>query len=69
MTAAYTDASDRWNVDSFYRASRGPLNTSVARGSHFLQQDISVFDAAFFKLSQVEVAGIFIQAVFGSQTG
>ena len=56
--AAYSEASDRWNVDSYHHASRGRLNTSVTRGGHFVEQDLSLFDAAFFKISPNEVAAL-----------
>ena len=53
-SAAYAEASERWNVDGFHHSIRGRLNASVARGGHFVKQDITTFDAAFFTISQNE---------------
>ncbi|KAM0545786.1 hypothetical protein ACHAPJ_011210 [Fusarium lateritium] len=56
--SAYSEASNRWNVDAYYHASRGRLNTSVSRGAHFVTQDIHAFDAGFFKISPHEVGSL-----------
>jgi len=52
--AAYSEASKRWNVNSFHHAARGKVNTSVTKGAHFLDQDIAAFDAGFFNLTKNE---------------
>ncbi|KAL2849620.1 hypothetical protein BJX68DRAFT_275890 [Aspergillus pseudodeflectus] len=56
--SAYSSASKRWNVDAFHHSKRGRLGTSVARGGHFLEQDLAAFDAAFFNISQNEASSM-----------
>ncbi|KAJ0418705.1 hypothetical protein BJY00DRAFT_314616 [Aspergillus carlsbadensis] len=56
--SAYSSAAKRWNVDAFHHSKRGRLGTSVARGGHFLEQDLAAFDAAFFNISQNEASSM-----------
>ena len=50
--------ADRYNADAFYHDHPENDGTSDARGAHFLDQDISTFDASFFGISPVEAAGM-----------
>ncbi|KAH8172381.1 KR domain-containing protein [Sarocladium implicatum] len=56
--SAYSEASKRWNVDAFHHPARGRLNTSITRGGHFVDQDVTAFDAGFFKMSPAEAASL-----------
>ena len=51
--AAYSE-SNRYNVDAFHSDRDGKINTSRPRGAHFLQEDISAFDASFFTINENE---------------
>lgn len=46
--------SDRWNEDSFYHPSPDANGACNHRGGHFLDQDISTFDAGFFGIPPSE---------------
>ena len=50
--------ADRYNADAFYHGHPENDGTSDAYGAHFLDQDISTFDASFFGISPVEAAGM-----------
>ncbi|KAI2613433.1 putative FSP1 [Hypoxylon sp. NC1633] len=43
--------SSRFNAKGAYHPSREKLSTSHIRGGHFLEEDIGLFDAAFFNFS------------------
>ena len=45
---------DRFNVDSFWHPSYERHGTVVCRGGHFLEEDVGVFDAPFFSMTQAE---------------
>ncbi|KAH6683357.1 fatty acid synthase S-acetyltransferase [Halenospora varia] len=47
---------DRFNVDSFYYGEGGKTGTVNARGGHFIEGDLGVFDAPFFSISASEAA-------------
>ncbi|KAK3994976.1 type I iterative polyketide synthase [Cladorrhinum sp. PSN332] len=49
---------DRMNVDGFYHPDPLRPDTFHFRGGHFLQEDISVFDAEFFGISPSEANAI-----------
>ncbi|UKZ66517.1 Type I Iterative PKS [Trichoderma atroviride] len=49
---------DRWNSDGFYCASKGRQNTSITTQAHFLKEDVSVFDAKFFSITQQEATSM-----------
>lgn len=46
--------SDRWKENSFYHPCPDTNGTSNHRGGHFLDQDISTFDAGFFGIPPSE---------------
>jgi zearalenone synthase (highly reducing iterative type I polyketide synthase) len=53
--AAYSEVPpDRYNVDAFHHPADDKLNTLSSRGAHFLQEDISAFDAPFFNITTNE---------------
>ncbi|KAK4059825.1 uncharacterized protein Triagg1_10981 [Trichoderma aggressivum f. europaeum] len=43
---------DRWNNDGFYSGKKGRQNINTTERAHFLNGDISAFDANFFSLSR-----------------
>ncbi|KAL8730919.1 MAG: hypothetical protein Q9181_004491 [Wetmoreana brouardii] len=45
---------DRFNVDSFWHPSYERHGTIVCRGGHFMEDDIGLFDAPFFSMTQGE---------------
>lgn len=45
---------DRFNIDSFHHPDRSRLGTVYNRGGHYLEEDISAFDAPFFSISPAE---------------
>lgn len=45
---------DRWNVDSFYHPHHERQGSINIRGAHFMEGDISAFDAPFFSLTPNE---------------
>ncbi|RYP39906.1 hypothetical protein DL767_002025 [Monosporascus sp. MG133] len=45
---------DRFNVDSFYHPDGEKNGTLNVRGGHFLEEDMSAFDARFFSISPAE---------------
>ena len=49
---------DRFKWRSFYHQSRGTSSSHTHRGGHFLTQDITAFDAAFFGISREEAQAI-----------
>ncbi|MCJ1354257.1 MAG: hypothetical protein MMC33_004244 [Icmadophila ericetorum] len=59
--SAYSEP-DRFNVDAFHSGTRAKLNTSTARGGHFLRQDIAAFDANFFSIGEGEASAMDPQA-------
>ncbi|OCL09643.1 putative polyketide synthase [Glonium stellatum] len=60
---------DRFNSDAFYHPKGEKTGTTHVRGGHFLQEDISVFDAPFFNISLEEAkAGVAVEQVAGTDT-
>ena len=59
--AAYSE-SNRYNVNAFHSSIEGKLNTSKARGAHFLREDIAAFDANFFTINETEAIAMDPQA-------
>ena len=54
-TAAFSKVpADRYNVDAFYNAGSGKQGTLRSEGAHFLEQDVSAFDAPFFNITAQE---------------
>ncbi|KAI0145929.1 putative polyketide synthase [Hypoxylon sp. NC0597] len=49
--------ASRFNKDGFYKQEKS-LNTIPVKGGHFVQEDLSVFDADFFSISPAEAAAI-----------
>ena len=49
---------DRFNEDSFYHPDPDNYAAIDARGGHFLEQDVGLFDAGFFGISPLEAASI-----------
>ncbi|KAI1355427.1 putative polyketide synthase [Xylaria sp. FL0043] len=49
--------TNRFNGDGFYQ-KKGGLNTISVQGGHFIQDDLSTFDANFFSISSVEASSI-----------
>lgn len=50
---------DRWNADAFWHPDPDDANgTHNAKGAHFINQDIGVFDANFFNISPQEAAAM-----------
>ncbi|KAI1484809.1 thiolase-like protein [Biscogniauxia mediterranea] len=49
--------ASRFNKGGFYRKEKS-LNTIPVKGGHFVQEDLSVFDAGFFSISPAEAAAI-----------
>ena len=45
---------DRFNVDAFWHPSYDRHGTVVCKGGHFLQEDVGLFDAPFFSMTQGE---------------
>ncbi|KAL8727064.1 MAG: hypothetical protein Q9166_006307 [cf. Caloplaca sp. 2 TL-2023] len=45
---------DRYNIDSFWHPSDERHGTVTCRGGHFLKDDIGLFDAPFFSMTQAE---------------
>ncbi len=52
--AAIDIPKDRWNVDEYYDAVHGTPGKMYVKKANFLQQDVSNFDAKFFKISPAE---------------
>ncbi|KAI0901837.1 putative polyketide synthase [Annulohypoxylon nitens] len=48
----------RMNVDAFYHPDPDRNGTFNIRAAHFLEEDISAFDAAFFSISPTEATGM-----------
>ncbi|KAI0382791.1 putative polyketide synthase [Hypomontagnella monticulosa] len=48
----------RMNVDAFYHPDPDRNGTFNIRAAHFLEEDISAFDAAFFSISPAEATGM-----------
>ncbi|KAF7553514.1 hypothetical protein G7Z17_g3559 [Cylindrodendrum hubeiense] len=48
----------RMNVDSFYHPDPDRNGTFNIRAAHFLDEDISAFDASFFSISPAEASGM-----------
>ncbi|KAM0794237.1 reducing type I polyketide synthase [Usnea florida] len=49
---------DRWKLASFYHPDGERKDCIPARGGHFLDEDISAFDAPFFSISPAEAAAL-----------
>ncbi|PGH19323.1 hypothetical protein AJ80_04076 [Polytolypa hystricis UAMH7299] len=45
---------DRFNVDAFYHPHNERQGTTNARGGHFMERDVSAFDAPFFSITPNE---------------
>jgi acyl transferase domain-containing protein len=54
QTAWTSGPGDRFNMDAFRDASSKDAGTTNVGGGHFLQEDISKFDAALFGINPVE---------------
>ncbi|KAJ0418664.1 hypothetical protein BJY00DRAFT_324827 [Aspergillus carlsbadensis] len=52
-TATHLPAS-RMNIDAHYHQDRSRLDTTSARGGHFMKEDLGAFDAPFFGMSVAE---------------
>lgn len=51
-TAAYTKVpTGRYNVDAFHQKGATHLNNLATEGAHFLEHDVSAFDAPFFGIT------------------
>ncbi|GAW26469.1 putative polyketide [Rosellinia necatrix] len=55
--AATPFPSNRFNGAGFFQ-KKNSLNTISVQGGHFIEEDISVFDANFFSISSVEASSI-----------
>ncbi|KAI1425159.1 putative polyketide synthase [Xylaria sp. FL1777] len=49
--------TNRFNGEGFFR-EKNSLNTISVRGGHFIQDDLSTFDANFFSISSMEASSI-----------
>ncbi|KAI1260500.1 hypothetical protein F5Y18DRAFT_405602 [Xylariaceae sp. FL1019] len=49
---------ERVNIDAFYDPSGTPANTLSSRGGHFIDGDLSTFDAPFFSITAKEAAAM-----------
>lgn len=47
---------DRLNIESFYHPDPDRPGTINVRGGHFLESDLSAFDAPFFSITPAEAA-------------
>lgn len=56
--AAREVPEDRWNLASFYHPDGERKDSIPLRGGHFLEEDISAFDAPFFSISPIEAAAL-----------
>ncbi|KAI1489804.1 hypothetical protein F5X96DRAFT_639079 [Biscogniauxia mediterranea] len=53
--SAYSDVpKERYNIDGFVHPSGEHQGTTTARGGHFIQSDVGLFDAPFFRISAQE---------------
>ncbi|CAK4034819.1 fatty acid synthase S-acetyltransferase [Lecanosticta acicola] len=50
--------ADRFNVDAFHSGPAGGLNCSITSAGHFLEEDISKWDANFFGITPDEAAAM-----------
>ncbi|OJJ46416.1 hypothetical protein ASPZODRAFT_16183 [Penicilliopsis zonata CBS 506.65] len=57
-SAFTTVPKDQYNGDAFYHPAREKLNTLSARGGHFLNENITTFDAPFFHITAQEVTAM-----------
>lgn len=49
---------ERFNNASFYHPNAGKLGCINANGSHFIQQDVTKFDAPFFSITELEATSM-----------
>lgn len=62
-TAAHSRVpKERYNVDAFYQQGTTHPNNLAADGAHFLEQDVSSFDAPFFSITAEEAKAMDPQA-------
>lgn len=53
--SALTDIpKDRFNIDAFYHPHNERQGSLNVRGAHFMDSDVSAFDAPFFSITQEE---------------
>jgi acyl transferase domain-containing protein len=45
---------DRWNHEAFHHPNAGKSGTYNPKGGHFLSEDLSLFDAPFFNITEQE---------------
>ncbi|KAF2465949.1 BcPKS1, polyketide synthase [Lindgomyces ingoldianus] len=53
---------DRVNIDAFYNQEQASKSEIPARGAHFLQEDLGLFDASFFAMNTKEASAVDPQA-------
>ncbi|KAK3987689.1 hypothetical protein QBC44DRAFT_310175 [Cladorrhinum sp. PSN332] len=57
--SAWTEIpEDRWKAKGLYHPNSAKLGTTHVKGAHFLQEDVGVFDAAFFNYSAEAAAAL-----------
>ncbi|KAI0009070.1 putative polyketide synthase [Xylariaceae sp. FL0662B] len=49
---------DRWNHEAFYHPDSNRSGTTNVNGGHFLQHDLSKFDAPFFSMTRAEAEAL-----------
>jgi acyl transferase domain-containing protein len=63
LTAAHSKVpKERYNVDAFHQQGATLPNNLAANGAHFLEQDVSSFDAPFFGITAEEAKAMDPQA-------
>lgn len=50
--------ADRFTHESYYHPDAGRLGTYNAKGGHFLEDDVGLFDAAFFNITAQEAVAL-----------
>ncbi|KAJ5113761.1 reducing type I polyketide synthase [Penicillium angulare] len=59
---AMTDVpADRFNIDAFQSTDKSSTSTIIPRGGHFVEEDLSLFDAPFFSITSTEAASMDVQ--------
>ncbi|RFU23814.1 hypothetical protein B7463_g12524, partial [Scytalidium lignicola] len=53
-----TVPKDRWNHEAFYHPDSSRSGTTNVKGGHFMQQDLSKFDAPFFSMTRAEAEAL-----------
>lgn len=48
--------AERWNNNAFYHPDNARHGTVNVEGGHFLEEDVSLFDAPFFNMTSDEAA-------------